>query len=165
MSQPDLDEISFETEEPQTEQLMTFRIRDEIYGLSILRVQEIRSLCPMTLIPNSPPSVIGMMNLRGAIVPVIDLCQRLSIGESNVSETSVIIITKAIDLKNDTEKTVGLVVDQVREAQSIFLYDLQDAPSEMEAKVPQGSIQGLVEMDSQMTIVLNLDRLFSENFF
>src|SRR5262245_42139786 len=108
-------------------QVLTFSLGREVYGVDILRVKEIRGWSPVTRIPQSPQSVLGVLNLRGAIVPIIDLRVRFALQQAEFTAVTVIIV-----LSLRTEHGVrecGVVVDNVKDVVDITPDSIRPAPS------------------------------------
>src|SRR5262245_48308588 len=103
-------------------QYLTFRLGGEEYGVEILRVQEIKGFSTATPIPNTPPYVLGVMNLRGTIIPVIDLRARLGMPKADATQFSVIVVVRV------SARVVGVVVDGVSDVLDIPASDVQPAP-------------------------------------
>ena len=160
--------VGLESDEPIDdgvyEQIMMFELENEIFGLDILRVQEIRSFNAMTLIPNSPDYIIGMMNLRGAIVPVINLRKRFRLQDKEIRETAVIIVLKAYPEDVNQEKTIGILVDSVQDAKNVQQDAMQPAPPDHNARLGEGAVRALVEVAERMVTILDLDRIFQGDF-
>src|SRR6187551_2211098 len=98
-------------------QMLTFRLGAETYGVDILRVKEIRGWSPVTRIPQSPPHMLGVLNLRGAIVPIVDLRVRFAMQSAEFNAVTVVIV---LSLRTaDGERECGIVVDSVRDVVDI----------------------------------------------
>jgi purine-binding chemotaxis protein CheW len=141
-----------------TRQVLTFSLGREVYGVDILRVKEIRGWSPVTRIPQSPQSVLGVLNLRGAIVPIIDLRVRFALAQAEFTAVTVIIV-----LSLRTEQGVrecGVVVDSVKDVVDIAPDSIRPAPS-MNAGKASEFIEGIASCDEQMLILLNADDLVS----
>src|SRR5580693_5632347 len=100
-----------------SEQYLTFQLAGQTYGVEILRVQEIKGWERPTRLPHSPEYVLGVINLRGAVVPIIDLRRRFGLGESQYSQTTVIVVVKIEGPRGPV--TAGIVVDGVCEVCNI----------------------------------------------
>jgi len=136
-------------------QYLTFLLNGEEYGIEILKVQEIKSWGPYTPLPRSPDFVLGVINLRGAIVPILDLRARLGLPSTEVSSTTAIIIISAE--YEQQVRTMGLVVDSVSEVNQLLPQDIQQA-SEVNSNVdPDGYISAFGRVDEKLIILLNLD--------
>lgn len=150
------------------DQFLTFILGAETYGMDILRVQEIRGWETTTHLPGMPDYVKGVINIRGAVVPIVDLRERFHIGEATYDESTVVIITKmeAGNLGENLQKTVGLVVDGVSDVEDVDMAALQAAPSFQSGdRVSDEFIQGLASLQQKMVIVLNVDRLLHQGVF
>src|SRR5512144_1124032 len=100
-----------------TQQFLTFKLAGEEYGVGILSVQEIRGWSAVTAIPHSPPWVLGVIDLRGVVVPVIDLRRRFELAPATFGPSTVVIVIRVAT--GGEERTVGLVVDAVSEVYDI----------------------------------------------
>lgn len=150
------------------EQFLTFILGKETYGLDILRVQEIRGWEATTRLPGVPEYVKGVINIRGAVVPIVDMRERFHIGEPSYDESTVVIITRMSDkaCEKESKKIVGLVVDGVSDVEDVDLNSLQNAPSFNHSdKVNQEFIKGLASTEDKMVILLDVDRLLSDGVF
>ena len=137
-------------------QYLTFFMADEEYGIDILSVQEIRGWEPMTVIPNSPNYVQGVINLRGTVVPVLDLRSRFQLPRVDYSELTVVIIVKVI--VHDHEKIMGLVVDAVSDVYNLEKNEIENAPDIGEV-ANKDYIDGLIDVQNKMIVLLNLEQV------
>jgi purine-binding chemotaxis protein CheW len=141
-------------------QLLTFRLGDAVYGVDILRVKEIRGFSPVTRIPHAPPHVLGVLNLRGAIVPVIDLRVRFALREATFCPLTVIIV---LSLRTPAgTRDCGVVVDAVSDVVDVAPEDVKPAPS-MRSNDASGFIAGIATLDQQMLILLDVDELVTQD--
>src|ERR1700744_2747257 len=108
-------------------QYLTFVCGGEEYGVEILRVQEIKGWEHVTRVPYAPSYVLGVMNLRGMIVPVIDLRARLNLEKKSFDASTVVIVVRVQSARG--EKTVGIVVDAVSEVYSVQAEDIKSLPA------------------------------------
>ncbi len=134
------------------EQFLTFRLDGQEYGLAILKVQEIKGWDRMTPIPNSPPYVKGVLNLRGVIVPVFDLRLRFGLPEAARDAFTVIIVV------NIGGRLAGIVVDAVSDVINVGAEQKCAAP-EYEGQQNREFIQGLAQVDGKLLILLDIDRM------
>ncbi len=140
------------------EQYLTFFLNGEEYGVDILRVQEIKGWTSTTKIPNTPDYIRGVMNLRGAIVPIIDLRMRFSMPSVEYTATTVVIVLK---LETESgERTVGFVVDAVSDVYNVSGEQLKPAPDFGE-HVHTEFVRALATVDEKMVIMLDIDRLLT----
>lgn len=144
---------------PGYEQYLTFALDKEEYGVNILRVQGIQGWDRVTAIPNTPDYVLGVINLRGAIVPIVDLRRRFGLPATGFGPTTVVIVVKVMRQRH--ERTVGLVVDSVSEVCNVQPGDRKPAP-DFGTGVETGFVQGLVTVDERLVILLDIDRLVCE---
>ncbi len=142
-------------------QYLTFILAGEEYGVEILRVQEIKGWDAVTPIPNTPEHVLGVLNLRGAIVPIVDLRKRFGLDTVEFGTTSVVIVVRM--QHEDQERTVGLVVDAVADVYRLDNNEIQPTP-EMGTQIDTRFVRGLAVVGENMVILLDIDNLidFSE---
>jgi purine-binding chemotaxis protein CheW len=134
------------------EQFLTFRLDGQEYGISILKVQEIKGWDKMTPIPNSPPYVKGVLNLRGVIVPVFDLRLRFGLPETVRDAFTVIIVV------NIGGRMAGIVVDAVSDVINVSL-EQQCAAPEYEGQQNREFIKGFAQVEDKLLILLDIDRM------
>lgn len=140
------------------DQYLTFILNGEEYGVDILRVQEIRGWDNATPIPNTPRFIKGVMNLRGTIVPIIDLRERFNLEPLAYGPTTVVIVLKVY--AGDRERVMGIVVDAVSEVYNIGPDALQPPPDFGDV-VALEFVQGLATIEEKMVIVLDIDHLLT----
>lgn len=134
-------------------QFVIFRVGSEEYGVPIDRVQEIRSWQPVTRLPNAPPKVLGIVNLRGVVIPVFDMRSCFGLEPTAPGKSNVVIITAV------HEDTIGMLVDTVSDIVDVDAAQIQPAPSLSEAAIEE-SISGIVTVDDRMLILLDIEQLF-----
>ncbi|MCK9604944.1 MAG: chemotaxis protein CheW [Methylomonas sp.] len=137
-------------------QFLSFTLGNEEYAVDILRVQEIRSWEPVSRIPNAPAYEKGVVNLRGAIVPIIDLRERFDLGHSQYTPLTVVVVLQA----RSSEKTrvMGVVVDAVSDVIDVDKKSVQSSPN-FGAKVSTEFINGLISVNQRMVMLLDVDKL------
>ncbi|MCA1956289.1 chemotaxis protein CheW [Zymomonas sp.] len=133
-------------------QLITFHIGEQFFGVDIMAIREIRAWSPATNLPNVPNYVRGVVNLRGVVLPVFDLRQRLGWGMTEPTARHVIIVVQI------GEQLQGLIVDAVNDIVTARHEDLQPVPDVGESTAAR-FLEGLVTIDDRMIMVLALDRL------
>jgi purine-binding chemotaxis protein CheW len=136
-------------------QFLTFHLGEELYGVGILRVQEIKGYTAATKIPNTPPHIKGVLNLRGTIVPIIELRSKFGMPTINYTAFTVIIVVVVRD------KVMGLVVDSVSDVLNIDKKDIQPPP-QFGSKVDVNFISGIGKSGDKLVALLDLDCLLSE---
>ena len=159
MSISDLQDINMldqDNEQAELVQYLTFMMDNEEYGIEILSVQEIRGWEPMTVIPNAPDYVKGVINLRGTVVPVIDLRLRFQLPKVEYSEVTVVVIVKV--LIDGHEKIMGVVVDAVSDVYSLNKDEAAQTPvvGDMANKE---FIDGLINVGDKMVVLLDLNKV------
>ena len=137
-------------------QVLTFCLGIETYGVDILHVQEIRGWAPVTRLPQSPSYMLGVLNLRGSIVPIIDLRVRLNLEQAQFTPLTVIVVLSVVSPSGRRE--FGLVVDSVSDVVDIKAADLKETPS-LSANAGTELIKGLATVADRMLILLDVDEL------
>jgi purine-binding chemotaxis protein CheW len=133
-------------------QVLTLRLGEEEYGLDILRVREIKGFSVITPIPNAPPYVKGMMNLRGTVVPVVGLRERFGLATVAYDKfTVIVIVTVGV-------RVVGLVVDAVSDVLDLGANDVEPPP-EFGARVDTSMLTGVAKRDERLVMLLDVERL------
>ncbi|MBL3534512.1 MAG: chemotaxis protein CheW [gamma proteobacterium endosymbiont of Lamellibrachia anaximandri] len=145
--------------ENQGDEYLTFRLGDEDYGVDILRVQEIRGWETATRIPNSPGYVKGVVNMRGSIVPIFDMRQRLGMEVRPYSKNTVVIVLR---VKSDRgERNMGVVVDEVSDVLSTQKDRIRNTP-EFGGGIATDYISGLADAGGKMIMLLDVDKLLNQ---
>jgi purine-binding chemotaxis protein CheW len=139
------------------EQLVVFELAGESYGVEIGRVQEIDRMQTITVVPQAPPFVEGVINLRGRITPVVDLRTRFGLPKAEPTPLTRIVVVKA------GEEWVGLVVDAVSEVLRIPV-DAIEPPSAMVTTAESTYLRGIAKLESRLIILLDLDRVLDKEF-
>ncbi|MDJ0276095.1 chemotaxis protein CheW [Sphingomonas sp. 2R-10] len=136
-------------------QLITFQLGDQILGVDIMAIREIRAWSPATPLPNVPPYVRGVVNLRGVVLPVFDLRHRLNWGLTDPSARHVIIVVRI------GEQLQGIIVDAVNDIVSVHPDAMQPVPDMGDTEASR-FLDGLATIDNRMILVLALDRLVDQ---
>lgn len=140
-----------------TDQYLSFILANEEYGVDILRVQEIKGWDGATPMPNMPDFVLGIINLRGTVVPVIDLRKFFKLDTAEFNQQTVVIVVKVND-ESHNERTMGIVVDAVSEVHNIAKTDMMQSP-DFGGVADTEAIKGLATVSEQMIILLDIDHL------
>ena len=136
-------------------QIITFQVEDQVFGVDIMAIREIRAWTPTTRLPHVPPYVAGVVNLRGTVLPVLDLAARLGWRQTEPTARHVIIVTRV------DEQFRGMIVDSVSDIVTFDQAALQAPPATSgDSVVP--FLEGLVAIDERMVMVLNLAALTGE---
>lgn len=139
-------------------QILSFILGSEEYGVDILRVQEIKGWEKTTSIPNSPDYVMGVINLRGAVVPIVDLRIRFGLAQANYNDSTVVIILRAHQ-DSSADKIIGMVVDGVSDVHNMK-GQMQSAP-EISGAIQTEYVRGLATVSDRMVVVLHVDHLIN----
>lgn len=135
--------------------LVTFHLDAEEYGVDIGRVQEIIRIGHITGVPNAPEFIRGVINLRGKIIPVIDLRKRMALPETPVTKLSRIMVVEA------GPKVLGLLVDRVSQVIRVPMAAVDAAPDEFEES--RGFVRGIGKIESRLIMIMELDRVLAKD--
>lgn len=139
-------------------QFLTFSLGNEAYGIEILKVQEIRGYTTITVIPNAPPFVKGVMNLRGTVVPVVDLRMKFGMVPAEYDKFTVIIVVTV------GARVVGLVVDAVSDVLDVKPDEIEATP-DLGASFDSSHLTGLARAGEQLVMLLEIDRVVNSEHF
>jgi purine-binding chemotaxis protein CheW len=140
------------SEESAVKQFISFTIGDEEYGVDIMAIREIKGWTPSTPLPEAPTHMRGVIDLRGVIVPIIDLRVRFHNGVTEATPTHVIIVVAVGELM------VGLMADAVVDIVTVSAGDIQPVP-DMDRQGHRGYLAGIVSVEGRMVVLLDLDSL------
>jgi purine-binding chemotaxis protein CheW len=143
--------------EEQT-QYLTFRVGQELFALGILAVREIIEYHNLTLVPMMPEAIRGVINLRGSVVPVVDLSARFGRPPSEVTKRTCIVIVE-LDLDGERQ-VIGVIVDAVNQVLDIPARDIEPAPT-FGTKIRSHFIQGMGKVDGKFIVLLDVERVLS----
>lgn len=139
-------------------QYLTFILAGEEYGVDILRVQEIKGWTEATPIPNTPDYVLGVINLRGTVVPVVDLRRRFQVEEAAFGPTTVVIVLRIPG--DGRERTVGIVVDAVSEVYNVSSEKVTPPP-DFDNASKTCFVTGLAQVEDKMLILIDCENLLT----
>lgn len=139
-------------------QLVSFKIGDEEFGVNILSVQEINRMSQITKVPNTPEFIEGVINLRGRIIPVIDLRVKLGMVRKEHGKNTRIVV---VELKG---RTIGFIVDEVSEVLRIPK-SITEAPPDMIGAVESDYITSIGKLEDRLLILLDLEKILSTSDF
>ena len=143
----------------EVDQYLSFKLASEEYGVEILKVQEIKGWEGVTPIPNMPEYILGVINLRGTVVPIVDLRKFFNLETIPFSKTTVVIVVRVDD--QSEKRTMGIVVDAVFDVHNIAKNELKEPP-EIGGSCSAEFIKGLAMQDSNMIIMLDIDCLMTD---
>jgi len=142
----------------EQQQYLTFLLADEEYAISILRIKEIIGYDTVTSVPKTPAWIRGVINLRGNVVPVVDLAVRFGLAERPVTKTTCIII---VEWQMETQNTMmGVIADAVSQVMDIAASEIQPAPS-FGTRVKVDYLHGMAEMGKKFALLLDIDKILS----
>jgi purine-binding chemotaxis protein CheW len=136
-------------------EIISFHLGDQVFCVNIMAVREIRGWAPSTTLPHSPKHVLGVINLRGSVIPVIDMAIRLGLSPIKPTERSAIIVT------NIADKLVGLLVENVSDMITVKEDSLQPAPDVL-PEAERSLTRAIIPVEDQMICYLELDSLFPD---
>lgn len=142
--------------EGEEQQLVIFALSDEDYGVDINIVQEIIRMQDITSVPKAPSFVNGVINLRGKVIPVLDLRRRFSVLKAEYTKDSRIVV---VDING---QDIGMVVDAVAEAMRIPNSSVEP-PSSIVTAMDSDYLQGIAKLESQLVILLDLNKVFGDD--
>lgn len=137
-------------------QLVTFRLRDEEFGVEINQVREIVRMMDITHIPEAPGFIEGVINLRGQVIAVIDLGRQFGLATKEKPEKTDRIVVVEVG-----EQTVGMIVDEVPEVLRIAKEDIEPTPEIIQTEVKQDYIKGVGKIDGRLLILLDLNKVLA----
>ena len=144
--------------EGEIQQFLTFILDNEAYGVEILRVQEIKGWTPVTRIPNTPEYMQGVLNLRGTIVPIVDMRMRFHLKHVEYTPITVVIV---LSVKSENgERVIGLVVDSVSDVIDVAAQDVKQTP-DFGTSLNTKFINGIATSNGNMVMLLDVDKLLS----
>jgi len=144
----------------ETNQFLAFKLEDEVFAFDISKVREVLEFDVVTKVPQTPEMMVGVINLRGSVVPVIDMRIKFGMGEIEKTVNTVIII---IEVEIDSEFTmIGALVDSVKEVMDLDSEHIEPPPS-IGNRLDTEFIRGMGKQDGQFIIILNIEQVFSSD--
>lgn len=141
-----------------TSQYLTFYMAGEEYAVGILRIQEIVEYDELTGVPGTPPWIRGVMNLRGIVIPVVDLALKFGLAETAVTQRTCVVIVE-VDLEGEPT-VMGVMVDEVSRVLDLSVEAIEEAPA-FGTRVRVDFLLGLGRVDDQLVMVIDVDRVLS----
>ena len=142
------------TETTELLQLVSFKIANEEFAVDILNVQEINKMTQITKVPNAPDFVEGVINLRGRVIPIIDLRTRLRLEKKEYDKDTRIVV---VEISN---KTIGFIVDAVREVLRIPK-NITEAPPELVSGIDSEFIKAVGKLEDRLLILIDLNKIIT----
>ncbi|CAN7322021.1 chemotaxis protein CheW [Metarhizobium album] len=140
----------------ETLEIIAFRLHDQEFCVKTTTIREIRGWAPSTPIPHSPADVIGVMNLRGSVIPIIDLAYKLGMKSTVANERSAIVVAEVHNM------VIGMLVDRVSDILTIQSGQVQPVP-EVTASFDKSYSEGIIANENGMICFLNLAKMFKES--
>ena len=142
----------------ETSQYLTFKLEDEVFALDISKVREVLDFTGVAKVPQTPPFMLGVINLRGSVVPVVDMRLKFGMSQTETTVNTCIII---VEIEIDGETTVlGALADSVQEVMDLDP-DQIEPPPRIGTRLNTKFIKGMGKRDNQFIIILDIDRVFS----
>ena len=141
-----------------TQQYLTFSLGEEIFAVGTRNVREIIEYGRLTSVPLMPPSILGVINLRGGVVPILDLRQRFGQGATQVSRRSCIVILEV--QRDGIDQVIGIVVEAVNAVLEIPEQDIEPPPS-LGNHIPTDFLIGMGKLDTRLVVLLDIGRVLS----
>ncbi|MCB1351959.1 MAG: chemotaxis protein CheW [Rhodobacteraceae bacterium] len=148
-----IDTETRETDSAEYREIVSFRLSEQDFCIDIMNIREIRGWTPPTPLPHSPDYVRGLINLRGSVLPIVDLSRRLGLSSREATSRDVIIVVMV------ETQLIGLVVDGVSDILTVKQTDFQPTPS-VGSDNAQGYVQGIMAIEGRMIRLLDLKRVF-----
>jgi len=145
-------------EDSKAGKYLTFKLAEEDYGISLLKVREIIGMMPITSVPRTPDFIKGVINLRGKVIPVTDLRRRFDMPETDYTDRTCIIVVEIRTAECTLQ--MGIVVDAVTEVLPVREEEIEPAP-EFGASVDTRYILGMANMENTVKILLDIDRVLT----
>lgn len=153
-------EAGSQNQDAKAKQFLTFELKGECYGVEILRVQEIMGWKPVTVVPNVPDYVKGVLNLRGVVAPIIDLRKRFGIEAEQYTQSTVIIVL--LLESGDGEKTYGIVVDEVSDVVDVTDESIRQIP-EFDSATNRDYLTSIATVEEKMIMLLDANKIVSSS--
>ena len=142
-----------------SEQLLTFVVDGEEYGVDILRVQEIRGWSPPMPIPNTPAFIKGVINIRGDIVPIADLRERLGLARLEAGATTAVVVLRVS--QGSRHRVMGIVVDAMSDVTNVPIDQIRTPPEFGEGAAQRGLARAIATLADKMVTILDVDKVFA----
>lgn len=142
----------------ETRQYLTFKLHDEVFGVDVAQVREILDSVKITKVPQTPDFMCGVINLRGSVVPVVDMNQKFGMNRTERTVNTCIVV---VEVKIENENTIlGALVDSVQEVFELEPQDIEPAPR-IGTKLNTDFIKGMGKREDNFIIILDIDKVFS----
>lgn len=146
-------------------QYLTFKLLDEIYAIKVTYIREVLIVPRITKVPRMPDYMMGIINLRGKVVPVLDLSRKFALGDTEITDNTAIIVTAITSSRTDgkhTERTIGVLSNAVQKVITIEPKDIEPPP-EIGTAIDTEFINGIGQIDGAFIIILNINKILTGN--
>ena len=157
-SNPEEDSTGVKAMVERAGKYLTFTLAEEEYGIGILKIKEIIGMMPITTVPQTPEFVKGVINLRGKVIPVVELRLRFGMDAADYTERTCIIVVEILEASGKIQ--IGIVVDSVSEVLNIKGEDIEETPT-FGAKLNTDYILGMAKMEGGVKILLDIDKVLN----
>jgi purine-binding chemotaxis protein CheW len=144
-------------------QYLTFKLADEMYAINVANIKEVLTVPKLTKVPKMPPFMSGIINLRGNVVPVLDLCKKFGLGETTMTEDTAIIVSE-VDTENDDgtkeELIIGVFSDEVQKVVTIENEEIEPPPK-IGVSIDTAFISGMGHIDNRFIIILDINKVLN----
>jgi purine-binding chemotaxis protein CheW len=144
-------------------QYLTFKLADELYAINVANIKEVLSVPKLTKVPRMPDFMSGIINLRGSVVPVLDLCKKFALGETSFTVDTGIIVTEIDTVHEDgsvERLIIGIFSDEVQKVVTIEPGDIEPPPK-IGISIDTAFIQGMGHVDGNFIIILNINKILT----
>ncbi|HEU4487480.1 MAG TPA: chemotaxis protein CheW [Povalibacter sp.] len=156
MTQAMTEDTAVAHRQSDTRQVLSFTLEGETYAVDILRVREIRGYTAVTRMPEAPAHMLGVLNLRGSIVPIIDMRRRIGVAPIEPSPLTVVVVLSVEGSRG--RRDFGLVVDAVSDVLDIPIPDIRPAPDVVDSR-GEDLVSGLAQVGNRMVMLIDIDRM------
>lgn len=144
-------------------QYLTFKLADELYAINVANIKEVLSVPKLTKVPRMPNFMSGIINLRGSVVPVLDLCKKFALGETSFTVDTGIIVTEIDTIHDDgsvEQLIIGIFSDEVQKVVTIEPGDIEPPPK-IGISIDTTFIQGMGHVDGNFIIILDINKILT----
>ncbi len=160
-AQQTMEHTEVDITDEEINEFLTFMLAGEEYGVDILRVLEIKGWDAVTALPNMPEYIRGVINLRGTIVPIIDLRRRFDLAPLEYGPTTVVIVLR-VQSEGHTDRTMGIVVDGVSDVYQVKAANVKKSP-DFGTAVDTDFVKGMATVKEKMVVLLDIDHMLNSN--
>lgn len=144
-------------------QYLTFKLADEMYAINVASIKEVLTVPKITKVPKMPPFMSGIINLRGNVVPVLDLCKKFGLGETTMTEDTAIIVSEVDTVREDGTKEeliIGMFSDEVQKVVTIENEEIEPPPK-IGVSIDTEFISGMGHIEGNFIIILDINRVLN----